>query len=174
MRDSRQKTARSWTWGVLPAFVVGRIRNNPGDFRPGQILDFGCGPCTITTQMALRLEDLGRFQVVGYDLDCPESDLDEDYSLIHASSVLNVQEAEEDLSHTLDDLVRAAQRSDGTVAPIFASYPKEPRKLGYGVYDLMKRIARHRGIHGVTRHRAGKKTTTEVLEIQAGTNQAYD
>ena len=172
MRDSRQKTARSWTWGVLPGFIVNEIAADPDRYCPGQLLDFGCGAGNITQQLREHLAPYW-LSVQGYDLGDPEVLLDMDYTVVHASSVLNVQESEEDLDATLSDLARAARCSDGTCSPVFASYPQEPRKMGYNIEQLMRRISGHPRVHNITPRKPGKNTTTKVFEIRFSTLSAY-
>ncbi len=131
MQDTRQSTARAngsvGRNAVLPE-VVKQVAEQ--DKSICAILDFGAGPAR------RHVRDLNAHfghsvEVVGYDLgDAPEL-LHEEWDLVFASNVLNVQESTVQLYKTLYDLWDA--QGPGR---LLVNYPKGPRKLDMSKQEM--------------------------------------
>ena len=132
MTDTRAKTYRkAFTPNALIPKLTREILKESDRLWTSSILDFGCGKDMITPNK-WRCEEIF---CDGIDLSIPNTKprLDS-YDVIMVSNVLNVQETNEQLEETINEILSFC--NDGT--QIFWNYPTQPRKLGLGILQIQE------------------------------------
>jgi len=131
MQGTARKAGAVGKKAVLPEIVKHRIQD--GD----RVLDFGAGPHKRHVQDIQAACPGAR--VEGYDFgDDWEATTAQEWDVVYASNVLNVQVTMHTLFATLDQLAML----QGT-GRLFVNYPKEPRKLGLSVQDMKRALENH-------------------------------
>ena len=131
-RDSREKTYRkAFTPNALIPKLARKILTESDRLDYTTILDFGCGKDMLIPNK-WREE---KIWCDGHDLSLlnkkPRLD---SYDVIMVSNVLNVQETNEQLEETINEILSFCH--DGT--QILWNYPTQPRKLGLGILQIQE------------------------------------
>ena len=132
MTDTRAKTYRkAFTPNALIPKLTREILTESDRLWTSSILDFGCGKDMLIPNK-WRKE---KIWCDGHDLSLlnkkPRLD---SYDIIMVSNVLNVQETNEQLEETINEILSFC--NDGT--QIFWNYPTQPRKLGLGILQIQE------------------------------------
>jgi len=132
MTDTRTKTYRKvfTPKALIPKLTREKLTESDRLF-DASILDFGCG-------MGFYIPNKWREEKIfcdGCDLSLPNTKTRlHSYDVIMVSNVLNVQETNEQLEETINEILSFCH--DGT--QIFWNYPKQPRKLNLGILDVQE------------------------------------
>lgn len=132
MTDTRAKTYRkTFISKALIPKLAREILTESDRLWSSSILDFGCGKDMLTPNK-WRAE---KIFCDGCDLSIPNTKPRlATYDVIMVSNVLNVQETNEQLEETINQILSFCH--DGT--QIFWNYPTQPRKLGLGILQVQE------------------------------------